>query len=153
MLKECTKEYKGHTPAMAVEAFKAGQGIATHTIPHNLVRLGTQCVLVSRGMRWLKRGDVAFKLMPHGNKSKRSMSSAYIKVKAGKWAPHTREVYLHDLLCWMYNGPPPQDLGVNAIVGHVCEHKLCICPWHLKWMDKSENQARAWHFKKRQRVM
>lgn len=95
--------------------------------------LHTQCFLVQDCNRWFQGQDV-FKPQPHGH-------SMYIKARAGRLAQDTKEVYVHTLLCHMYNGPPPTN-SFKHVAGHLCEHKHCICPWHLAWMREGENKAR-----------
>ena len=102
--------------------------------PQKLVAgLHTQCFFVKDCKRWFQ-GQGVFKPQPHGN-------SMYIKVRAGRLAMHTKEVYVHTLLCHMYNGPPPTS-SHKYVAGHLCEHKHCICPWHLAWMREGENKSR-----------
>ncbi len=105
--------------------------------------LHTSCVLVKDCTTWLQ-GQDAFFLQP-------SSKSWYVKAKANALTPESKEVYVHTLLCYMYNGPPPTDPTKTWVAGHLCEHKNCICPWHLQWMSDGENRARHNARKKRQR--
>lgn len=104
--------------------------------------LYTQCLLVVNCKSYLKEEGCPFKLQPHGRHggSRTSKSSGYLKVKGGSWDHQgPGDVYLHQLLCWMYWGPPPEQGGQKMVVGHCCHHKQCICPWHLRWMSQGQN--------------
>lgn len=56
-------------------------------------------------------------------------------------------VRAHALMCWLWNGPPPDDKCLHA--SHVCnrhnarctENARCINPWHLAWESLPENVA------------
>lgn len=112
--------------------------IVNHLSPHpshpNLI---TECILVKQCKRWLASQDV-FKLQPHGRTQgiPKCPNRGYIKVKGWGFGDNDQEFYLHRLLCYMYRGPPPSP---HHVVGHLCHHKLCLCPWHLNWILQSEN--------------
>ena len=38
--------------------------------------------------------------------------------------------------------PRPPTPNNTDVAGHLCEHKHCICPWHLAWMSDGDNKAR-----------
>lgn len=123
------------------EQFKEGLGLGPHpTNPH----LHTKCCTVGRCSSWLSNHEV-FKLRPHGKhgKSRDSVNRGYMMVKARGMEDNTSEFYLHTLLCWAYYGPPPPNLP-NPVAGHLCHHKLCLCPWHLAWMEQGTNVQMWW---------
>ena len=99
--------------------------------------LHTGCVCLGRCQGWLD-SQHEFDLQLHGRHSKNStsLSRGYLKVKRLAFADNEKPFYLHQLLCYMYHGPPPR---CKPTVHHRCHHKLCILPWHLKWSDQSEN--------------
>lgn len=89
-----------------------------------------------------------FRLQPHGT-YQHGMSRAYFKVKQGALGFNDKEFYLHDLICYMFNGPSPDP---ELVAGHMCGNKLCICPWHLYWITQSDNVKMGWDKKKRKWV-
>lgn len=120
------------TVANKVDAFVEGTGLPTHpTKPE----WHTECVLISKCQRWLKQHPMTYRLQPCGSTSRSSMDRGYLKVVENGLVEDTYEVYLHQLLCYMYHGPAPG----GTEVGHRCEHKTCICPWHLLWVTASAN--------------
>lgn len=94
------------------------------------------------GLDWLK-------FSPRGGKGKGSLSRGYYRVKPNGLLSNTQGIYLHRLLRWMYGGPPGDDCFVDT--SHVCEHKCCICPWHMRFASRSENVQGAWDRKKRRK--
>lgn len=91
----------------------------------------------------------------------RGFSEGYIWIKPntfhtpnGPIPPHDG-IYLHALLCWMYNGPPdpPNAYPTHQECAHLCEHKQCTIPWHLAFTTPSINKQRAWNKAKRRRVL
>lgn len=106
--------------------------------------LYTTCIVPpGRGSSFLNPNT--FKLQPHGSHMS-GMSRGYFKVKQGAVGFNDKEFYLHDLLCYMFNGPSPDP---DLVAGHMCGNKLCICPWHLYWITQSDNVKMGWDKKKR----
>jgi hypothetical protein len=90
-------------------------------------------------------------LVPHGKSANkpRCPNRGYMKVKAGKFGGNDLEFYLHQLLCYMYHGPPPAHLGPHPVVHHKCHHKLCILPWHMEWVTQGGNVEAGREHKRR----
>ena len=131
-------------------AFLTGQGIPAHPTQPNTLR--TVCLIFTKNHKTFLKANPMFKLVTNGSGAgQESSSKGYLRLMANAVPtcfPNTHEVYLHRLLCFLYNGPPPDG---KPWVGHLCGHKLCLCPWHLAWMDNSENLKR-YHAKKKRRV-
>ena len=119
--------------------------VEAHYIPVHPTQpdtLRTVCIILPTNHKTILDDNPKFKIVSKGPRShQRSKSMGYLKLRAEAVAdpPLTREVYLHKLICYMYKGPPPHD---KPLAGHLCEHKLCFCPWHLDWMDHKENMER-----------
>jgi hypothetical protein len=60
-----------------------------------------------------------------------------------------QELYLHKVLCYMYRGPPPQ--GHAGQVNHLCENRMCLAPWHMRWGDQQANLV-GYHVHKKHRT-
>lgn len=73
-------------------------------------------------------------------------SGSYLKVDLGavkvegKDKPTNMIMGVHELLCYLMHGPR----GKDKEVVHVCEHKWCINPHHLRWKSHAENMAYSW---------
>lgn len=67
---------------------------------------------------------------------KKGHNMGYFRVLANSMLPNTGDIYLHRLLRWMYAGPAA-DASLDC--AHLCEHKLCICPWHMAFVTRSAN--------------
>lgn len=135
-----------HSPNRLV-AYKTGLGLGGP--PSSMPRLKTECIFLRpNSMSFLREPATQFFVVMDGCKAKasKSLRKGYIKAKEGTFGPGSQEVYVHRLICYLYNGPPPAD---KPMAGHRCENKLCICPWHLWWMSTSENQLRAHAKRKR----
>lgn len=128
-------------PILTWQELKHGQGLEDH---HNNPHLHTECCTLSKCNGWLK-SQGQFKLLPNGKykDSKTSLSRGYILVKDGGFVDNTSDFLLHTLLCYAYYGPPPPSLS-HPVAGHLCHHKLCICPWHLAWMEQGTNVQMWW---------
>lgn len=101
------------------------------------------CIFPDTSNTWLA-SQRQFRLQPHGKHSgsRTSKSRGYIRVMPGGFVDNTSEFYLHTFLCYAYYGPPPADM-VSPVAGHLCHHKLCLCPWHLVWMEQATNVRMA----------
>lgn len=151
-LAEVWQVYKA-TPKATItwQQFKAGQGLPAH--PSQPALLHTQCLVVGPCKTWLagEQGQ-HFKQQPHPV-GKHGVSGAYMKAHPFCHNMSNPEpFYIHHLLCWMYHGPPPDHPppdGGPWVAGHLCNHKLCLLPWHLKWMSQSQNVRMGWQQKKR----
>ena len=130
----------GSKDKISWEQWLTGDGL-----PANLAdsKLKTQCLVLAHSETWLAKFDEhPFRLQPHGQKTdRRSPNRGYIKVKANGFSttqPSTQDksFYVHTLLCYMFHGPKR---GAKQVAGHMCHHKLCILPWHLKWISQSDN--------------
>jgi hypothetical protein len=103
----------------------------------------TKCLLVTSFKAFFKteEGSMFKAHYPEGgNRQSKSMNKAYIQLKPG-FCPGSKQVDLHRLLCYMYNGPPPQG-GHRYKASHRCEHKLCIAGWHMLWETWSQDKLR-----------
>lgn len=106
--------------------------------------LHTKCIIVSK-YRTLVSGSRTWKFNPAGRGGgsigKRGGKAGYIKVKQYGFQQESglpmpgEEIYLHKLLCFMYRGPGP----AKEEVSHVCENKLCMAPWHMRWVTHQQN--------------
>ena len=126
-------------------ALKDGANLDQYPYPRLRATCITACMDVKDCNRWLKTSP--FQLRTDGTRaqSRNSRNKGYLRVKAGELVPNSKAVYLHRLLCYMYHGPNPAN---KPRAGHLCEGKMCICPWHIEWM-KQEN-IRRHHAHKRQ---
>lgn len=111
----------------------------------------TKCILGVNLKKWMGQQST-FKLkyvLKNGRQPDHNTPNyAYIKVKAkGLDASLDKECYLHTLLCYMYWGAPP---SAQHVAGHVCQHKCCIAPWHIRWMTNSDNIKMTHVHKKQQ---
>lgn len=124
------------TPNMDLVDYRWGNMMA-HKSHHD--ELGTECLLVNPIKRWLPTQHV-FKLQPHGSTQHKASCPrrGYMMVKVGGFEDNDQTFLLHRLLCHMYRGTCPAHL-VSPVAGHLCHHKLCLCPWHLAWMEQWEN--------------
>jgi hypothetical protein len=50
--------------------------------------------------------------------------------------------YAHRLVAWCIYGPPPSQLGMDAVVMHTCNRADCLNPDHLAWGNRSQNWPR-----------
>lgn len=107
--------------------------------------LHTECVVVKQAKRFFRSDDGhSWKFSSQTHKSgTKSVNSKYLRLTedgllAETGLSHT-SILLHRLLCHMYHGPPPTP---THAVGHLCEHKLCILPWHMYWMPQGDNLRR-----------
>lgn len=116
----------------------------------------TGCILATKLDGFLNGAHATghhFKLAvaPGYTRNSWSLKKGYLKVKAGHWLfgqPFPcSELYLHQVLCFMYRGPPTNP---GHIVLHLCETKLCLCPWHVMWGTRGENRVLAVKKRKRQ---
>lgn len=41
--------------------------------------------------------------------------------------------------------------GDTYFVAHSCHHKLCLNPFHIRWVPKSEDMREDWAHRKRKR--
>lgn len=127
------------------DSYKTGVGLP----PHKSQKfLHSPCMFPPKGNAFLG-GAMAtmYKLQPHPGVGH---NRAYFKVKKAMWDGHNdRDFYLHDMLCYMFHGPPPDP---TLVVGHLCGNKLCCCPWHLYWIPQSDNVKMGWNKKKRKWV-
>jgi hypothetical protein len=134
-----------------VRKFESGQGIAAH--PTQPALLHSVCLL-PRSYRSLVNGSSTWKFKGvsrgGGYYPSRSMKAGYLKVKESGFAPGlpAQEIYLQQLLCFMFWGPCPQP-GLGAC--HVCENSLCVAPWHLVWGSQEVN-SRGYHVHRRHRA-
>ena len=122
----------GISPYMSISwaSYRNGAGIPAH--PRHAY-LHTSCVVPPGGTGFLD--DLPkFKLQPHGS-CQQGCSRGYFKVPKDERG-NDKEFYLHDILCYMYNGPPPDP---SLVVGHLCGNKLCILGWHLYWITQADN--------------
>lgn len=136
------------TEKWSYNQFKRG-GIPVH--PTQPDTLFTPCYIVGGIKGWLKTEEGNhLKMQPHGSTkhNPRCPRRAYVHVKKGKLYDNEEEFGLHRLLCYIYHGPPPPELGENAQVSHKCHHKLCICPWHMEWATQADNVLASWKHKK-----
>lgn len=126
--------------------YKSGQGLPPHP---SMPTLHTKCVVPPRGHGWVHHESLQgrYKMQPHPGGGRDGQSRAYIKVKKFMFDnENNKEFYLHNLLCYMYNGPSP---APDLVVGHLCGNKLCILPWHMAWISQSLNVEMGWAKKKR----
>lgn len=139
-------------------AFKQGTAILEDH-PY-FPELFTPCFLLTYFRRWLKKNGHNFcKFKADGLRGRHSKNQGYIQVKPNTLVQgSTKPFYLHDLICYMFRGPPAlpadddadsdsdsdDDVDNNAPLRaiHLCECKLCFCPWHLAWRSQSENRRR-----------
>lgn len=123
-------------PMLSWDQLQAGDGLGPN-LAHP--ELHTECCCLSQCSTWLKSRP-GFKLVANGKhgKSKTSKSRGYVKATVGCFVDNTSEFYVHQLLCYAFYGPPPDD-GAKYVVGHLCHHKLCMCPWHLAYMQQRTN--------------
>lgn len=121
-----------HNNAMTLGRWHGGEPLPPNPIQRGDA-LHTACFLVRDSKRWF-RSQRIFYLHSHG-------SSHYIKARPNDGMRNTKDVYVHRLLCYMYRGPAEQP---GLVAGHLCEHKNCVCPWHLQYMTDGENKARAY---------
>lgn len=134
-----------------VRKFESGQGIAAH--PTQSALLHTVCLL-PRSYRSLVNGSSTWKFKGvsrgGGYYPSRSMKAGYLKVKESGFAPGlpAQEIYLQQLLCFMFWGPCP---GPGQGACHVCENSLCVAPWHLVWGSQEVN-SRGYHVHRRHRA-
>jgi hypothetical protein len=145
MLKACTK--LDGTDNQVKNGFKSGQGLLYN---HSFGVRRTECILVRSHRTFLKSAEGAmFKLggSSGASSSSKSMNKAYLKLKAN-FFPGSKECYLHTLLCHMFHGPAPTH-PTQHVASHRCEHKLCICGWHMLWQTKQQDRVR--HVMKRRR--
>jgi hypothetical protein len=87
------------------------------------------------------RVDYTFKCVP-------LLLPGYCRVNlTGRRAGQARSMeWVHRIVCWARNGPPPGNDYTKYISGHLCGNKQCICPMHLQWMTPKSNAAcRDWH--------
>lgn len=142
LLHLCTDLHKG-TSHSYVTAFLSGLhiGRARQACQHR-----TQCLLMKRESEWQKLAWLEFRPSPtHGSK-RNSPSRGYFWVKPGGLGMgEAGGIYLHHLLLWMFAGPAP----AGRECGHTCNHKMCICPWHMAWVTKGENKQAHWNTVKR----
>ena len=115
----------------------------------------TQCILATTLPRFFNTDPTGnqFRLAlvpPYTSKSK-SLNRGYLKVIEGDWLfglPFPcSELFLHQVLCFMYRGPPTDP---DHVVLHLCGHKLCLCPWHMLWGTRGEHRVLAVKKRKRQ---
>lgn len=140
-------------PTITVGELKRGEvpayGYVDPDLPQGAWQHHTVCVIVGNCHKWL-RTNSTFKLKKVGKhaNSKTSKNRGYI------WIPpfsleyldnQDQGFYLHQLLCYMYRGPPGND---NLEVCHRCHCKLCIIPWHMQWGTPGDNIQQAWDHKK-----
>ena len=128
------------SPILTWHELRDGDGLAGNPSHPNL---HTDCCCLDISCRAWMRSQHVFKLQPHGKhaKSSTSLSRGYLKVKLGGFHDNTVEFYLHYIICYAYYGPPPFK---EAVVGHLCHHKLCLLPWHMIWMEQGANVQMAW---------
>ena len=67
-------------------------------------------------------------------------SDGYLKVLCG-YTHARKEVveYAHRLVCIGFNGPPPD--AAHNVVSHMCNHKWCLNPRHMRWSSIGQNLA------------
>lgn len=132
----------GITPQQHVD-FHDWVGVApmvqAHPHPSNPALL-TRCLVAGGGSSSLAGLRHMLRLQPHPGTG---YSRAYFVLLEGgldeglgQGLGNDKECYLHRLLCFLYHGPSPHP---DHVVGHLCDNKLCICPWHLAWMTQAEN--------------
>lgn len=123
-----------------VANLRAGQGVEAHPSQPGL--LFTRCTAPQnfRGVLASHSSMLKYKAVQRGGSShaSRGSNAGYFKLRAGGLGAGTPVVdkYLHDLICFMYRGPPAQP-GFECI--HLCELKSCLCPWHLWWGPHQAN--------------
>lgn len=123
-------------PMDELDNYRNGTNIETHpTHPE----FWTKC-LIPRDFRGLLQCSSRFRFVPckGGSGGKRG----YFKLKEGGCSSGdihmpSQEIYLHRLVCFMYNGHPPQGQDIRAC--HMCENRMCLAPWHLKWAPHETN--------------
>lgn len=139
--------------APKVENYREGSGIPPH--PSHVGLLHTECLVVSNAKGFCSQYPQRFRWQAHGRQGHkgRGANAGYIKVREQGLYQRVpwREFFLHQLLCWMYRGPPP-DGGLE--VCHMCQKKTCVAPWHLVWGTGSENAlGHVQHKRKRWELM
>lgn len=137
LLRACTSLHG--TDTQVLTSFKRG---ARLVYEDKFLDRVTKCILVTSYKSFFKTDEGScFKAhYPVGGKgTSKSMNKAYIQLKAG-FCQGSKQVDLHRLLCYMYNGPPPSSPRHKA--SHRCEHKLCICGWHMLWETWSQDKLR-----------
>lgn len=127
--------------------FSQAEGIELLPQDHPKAWLWTECCCLPKCKQWLG-GNPTYKLKvcPGYTKDSGSLNRGYLKVK--ELAFHREndfEFYLHRFLCYMYRGPPPSP---ELEVAHLCQHKLCILPWHMAWMPHAWNIQMHFEHKK-----
>lgn len=137
--------YSGLVPTIALTPNKfASNGDPLHT----------QCIMLTSYTKYVKEEGCPFKLHPHGphSHSRNSPNRGYFRIKASStFLPDlvTRDFGLHTLLCHLYHGPPADP---SFECSHICQHKLCICPWHLKWEAHQANTSSYYAHRKKPRT-
>lgn len=125
----------GALPGPWLDNLRRRVGIEAH--PHQAPLLGTVCLCPTNFKGVLESYPARFKFRKMG-KTERGHNAGFFKVRPGGLVIQgpLEEKYLHDLLCWMYRGPPA-DPSFECI--RLCETKTCLCPWHLWWGPRSQN--------------
>lgn len=138
LLRHCTTLHGTNTQLL--RSLKTGQGLLYEaTFQHR----HTKCLLVTSFKTFFKteEGSMFKAHYPVGGQChSKSMNKAYIQLKAG-FCTGSKQVDLHRLLCYMYNGPEPAG-GPRHKASHRCEHKLCIAGWHMLWETWSQDKVR-----------
>lgn len=114
-------------------------------------RQGDECFCPTSCKDWLKEQDVyTLKIKGKYTSTSKSINRGYIQVEPGAWDSNDTSFYLHTFICYAFHGPHPPHL-VNPCAAHTCNHRLCLNPWHIRWVSKSVDKQEDWDHRKRQR--
>jgi hypothetical protein len=125
-----------------MEQYMSGSPFRDHSSKPGLV---TECFCVGRCSQWMQASPVySWHTMDSQGDN---YNQAYIKVMQHGFGSNPKSFLLHRLLCYAFHGPPPSE---SAIVAHLCQHKTCLLPWHMRWSTRGQNTEQARQHRKQQ---
>ena len=80
------------------------------------------------------------------------VKDGYLAIYFGRGVVSSHMELAHRFLCFLFLGPPVLPEGINPTTGlpfaladfdchHLCGCTMCLCPFHLAWVLKSEHSA------------
>lgn len=115
------------------------------------LRQGNECICPTKCKAFFDTSsDFKLKLKGKYAAKSKSLNRGYIQVEPLAWDSNDFSFYLHTFICYALHGPPPPDMH-NPCAAHSCHHRLCLNPFHIRWVSKSDDKKEDWGHRKRRR--